>query len=93
VCSSDLNPAEPFEVLEPELRENLAQISAVVCVFLDWNESRRRFLLGLRQQGVGVKAVIVTDAPCALDPAADAALFGPLPVFARCHFDAGIEEL
>jgi uncharacterized protein (DUF58 family) len=87
------NPAEPFEVLEPELRENLAHTSAVVCVFLDWTASRRRFLLNLRQQGVGIKAVIVSDAPCALDPAADAPLFGPLPVFARRHFDAGIEEL
>ena len=39
----EANPIEPFAALEPEILDNLEQINAIVCVFLDWNEVRRAF--------------------------------------------------
>ncbi len=67
---------EPFPVIAPELMENLSRISTVVCVFLDWDDSRRAFADGLRRQGVGVKAVIVRSGACTLDPAPDSGWLG-----------------
>ncbi|HVF10375.1 MAG TPA: DUF58 domain-containing protein [Abditibacteriaceae bacterium] len=87
------NPSEPFGALEPEILENLEQINTIICVFLDWNETRRAFLERLRGGGAGIMAIIVRDAPCTLDPDADRVLFGPLPVVSRAMFEAGIEEL
>jgi uncharacterized protein (DUF58 family) len=87
------NPAEPFEVLEPEILESLARITTVICVFLDWSETRRAFAERLRAQGAGVKVVVVRDGPCALDPSADAARFGGIPVVSRAEYERGIEEL
>lgn len=87
------NPAEPFEVLEPEIMENLTKITTVICIFLDWNESRRAFVHRLSQQGAGVKVVIVRDTPCTLPPAAEAGLVGDIPVISKEDFDRGIEEL
>ncbi len=87
------NPVEPFDAIAPELLENLARISAVVCVFLDWTESRRAFAESLRQQGAGLKLAIAAEGPCTLDPAADEAIFGPIPVFSRADFERGIEEM
>jgi len=65
------SPSEPFESIAPELMANMGSISSIICVFLDWNESRRQFVRMLRAQGVGVKAIIVSNAACALDPVAD----------------------
>ena len=84
-------PLEPFDILEPEIQENLAQITAVICIFLDWNEARRDFVHNLSREGTGLKIVIVRDGPCTLDPNADAVL-GPIPVISAERFAAGVEE-
>jgi uncharacterized protein (DUF58 family) len=84
---------EPFDRIEPELSENLSRISAVVAVFVDWNEPRRRFIEKLRRQGVVVKVVIACDGKPALPPAADADTLGFVPVVTRADFEAGLEEL
>lgn len=89
----DSSPEEPFQVLEPEILENLAQITTIVCIFLDWTESRRAFALRLGSQGAALKAMIVRDGPCSLDPGADANLFGGLPVIGRQEFKAGVTVL
>ncbi|MCZ7648563.1 MAG: DUF58 domain-containing protein [Planctomycetota bacterium] len=68
------SPEEPFAAIQPELDEHLAQISTVVCIFLDWNEARRAFVHGLLEQGAGVKVAIVRDGACTLDPSADPGL-------------------
>ncbi|MCA1597082.1 MAG: DUF58 domain-containing protein [Chloroflexi bacterium] len=87
------NPAEPFEVIEPELMESLAQITTIICIFVDWNEARRAFVDRLSQQGAGLKIMIARDSPCTLDPAVDAPLFGPIPVVSADEFQKGIVEL
>lgn len=77
------NPEEPFEVLEPEIGENLSKINTIICIFLDWTESRRTFLERLERSGAGLKAIIVRDEPCTLEPAGDAHFAPSITVLSR----------
>ncbi|MBI5365867.1 MAG: DUF58 domain-containing protein [Planctomycetes bacterium] len=81
----------PFATLEPELAENLSQISAVVCVLLDWDDARRAFVEQLKRQGVGMKVVVVNAGKPTLDPAAEADWLGRVPVIDR-PVDIGVLE-
>jgi uncharacterized protein (DUF58 family) len=85
------NPAESFAELEPEVMENLTRISTVICVFLDWTESRRKFVQNMQQQGTGLKVLIVRDAPCTLDPRGEGSL--DVKILTRAQVKAGIREL
>jgi uncharacterized protein (DUF58 family) len=87
------NPAEPFQIIEPEIMENLSRITTVICIFLDWNAARRDFVERLRQQGAGVKVVIVRDGACTLNPLAEGDQLGAIPVLSQTDFQRGIEEL
>ena len=88
-----MTPAEPFSVLEPEIQEHLSQITTVICVFLDWDEPRRALALRLEAEGAGVKAIVVREGPCTLDPSADAGGVGSLTVLSRADFAAGVADL
>jgi uncharacterized protein (DUF58 family) len=87
------NPDEPFAIIEPQLMEYLSRITTVICVFLDWNDTRRDFIHRLNMQGAGVKVLIVRDSECTLDPAADVDLLGAVPIISQARFNAGIGEL
>lgn len=87
------NPQEPFAAIEPEIGEHLAQITTVVCVFLDWDETRRAFVRGLTEHGTAVKVIVVRDAACTLDPAQEASGLGEVPVISQAGFAAGVDEL
>jgi uncharacterized protein (DUF58 family) len=63
----DENPHEPFAAIEPELIGGLSQISTVICVFLDWNDTRRAFVRNVKEQGAGVKAIVISDEPAGTD--------------------------
>ncbi|MCW3059826.1 MAG: hypothetical protein JWQ02_1647 [Capsulimonas sp.] len=86
-------PAEPFEVLEPELQENLSRITTVICVFLNWDETRLAFAQRMAQAGAGVKVIIVRSGACTMDPDGGTAFTGPIPIIDKTAFDAGPEEL
>ncbi|HEX5323257.1 MAG TPA: DUF58 domain-containing protein [Capsulimonadaceae bacterium] len=87
------NPNEPFQTIEPELLEDLEQITTVICVLLDWNETRRAFVHQLRSEGAGIKVIIVRDTPCTIDPVVDSDLLGHIPVVSSQDFARGMEEL
>ncbi|HEY0072634.1 MAG TPA: DUF58 domain-containing protein [Abditibacteriaceae bacterium] len=89
----EANPLEPFAALEPEILDNLEQINAIVCVFLDWNEVRRAFCENLARSGVGLKVIIVRDSPCTDEPMADAEWLGRIPVITTGEFSAGVNHL
>lgn len=89
----DSSTTEPFNVIEPELLENLSKITTVICVMLDWDETRRAFVHRLAQQGAGIKVIVVRDRPCTLDPSADADVLGHIPVLSKRECDLGVEEL
>lgn len=84
---------EPFRAIEAEVREHLSQITTVICVFLDWDETRRAFVRNLVEHGATVKVVVAREASCTLDPGFDAGTLGLVPVITRAGFEAGLEEL
>lgn len=51
----------PFEILEPVLMENLAGITTVIAVFLNFDEKRRDFLQKIKDCGTAVKLIIIRD--------------------------------
>jgi len=89
----DATPASPFETLEPEIAEHLAQITTIVCVLLDWDAARFDFVQRLSQSGSAVKVIVVRDAPCTDDPETGYAIAGEIRVVSAAEFLAGVEEL
>ncbi len=89
----EANPEEGWGVLEPAVLQSLAQITTIICVFLDWTESRRRFVDQLQQQGVGLKVIVVRDGPCTVDPGAEGDKLGVVPIISAKDFEMGIKEL
>jgi len=51
----------PFERLAPALLEELRNISSVICVFLDWDESREHLVRAAAEAGSSTKVIIVRD--------------------------------
>lgn len=91
----DPGPEEPFEQIEPELLENLSQITAVIGIFLDWNPARRELADKLRRQGVGVRVFVVREGPCTLEPMVGGGGRDEVPVtvLSRAEIDAGVRRL
>lgn len=93
LAAVEANPNEPFETIEPALLQNLAQITTVVCIVLDWTESRRAFVEHLASMGCGVRVLVVRDGSCQIDPAGDAHLLGQTPIITREIYEAGLDTL
>jgi uncharacterized protein (DUF58 family) len=85
-------PHEPFMKLEPEIGEYLPQITTIVCLFLDWNEPRRRFVDRLCLDGAALKVIVVRSEPSTLDPRSDTT-WGEISVIGRADFDRDLQEL
>lgn len=81
--------AQDFETLEQALLEFLSQITLVVCVLLDWDVVREGFVERLREQGAGVKVVIVRDRPCTLPPPEGR----DVTLLTSAQVDAGVEAI
>jgi len=84
---------EPFDTLEPEIRENISKITTIICIFLDWNEARQLFVQKLAQAGAGIKVIIARDTDCTLDPSGASDLVGHVHVLSSRDFATGVEEL
>jgi uncharacterized protein (DUF58 family) len=52
---------EPLEIIAPQIQEYLSRLTTVICVFLRWDEARRRFVESLRESGAGVKLILIRD--------------------------------
>lgn len=59
------SPEEPLSQIAPKLVEELSRLTTVICIVLDWDEPRRRFVEDLRAQGVGVKVIWVAESDSA----------------------------
>lgn len=84
--------SEPFDILEPEILENLAQITTIVCIFMDWNEARQGFVRRLQREGTAIKVIIARDSACTLEPDA-ADIPGGIIVLTSANLQSGIEDL
>jgi uncharacterized protein (DUF58 family) len=51
----------PFTTVAPALADELAQITTVIFVLLDWDESRRRLVRAATDAGCATKVVLVRD--------------------------------
>jgi hypothetical protein len=70
---------EPFTLLEPEMAQFFAQLTTVICIFNNWEASRRAFLNRLQSQGVGLRTFIVRHggaSACSEDPNLETGLGG-----------------
>ena len=52
---------DPFDVVAPAVAEELANISTAICVFLDWDHSRRKLARAVVEAGCRLKVIIVRD--------------------------------
>jgi len=58
--------SNPFEVVTPALADELAHISTVVAVLLDWDASRAALVRAAVEAGCRVKVLIVRDGPTSI---------------------------
>lgn len=60
-----LNPCndEPLDRLTPDVMTEIANISSVVVVLLNWDERRKQFLTELSQTGAAVQSILICETP------------------------------
>lgn len=51
----------PFDTISPAVSEELGNISATICVFLDWDESRQQLARQIVEAGSSLKVIIARD--------------------------------
>jgi uncharacterized protein (DUF58 family) len=84
----------PFEKVTPALTDELGNISTVVCVLLDWDQSREALMRAAVEAGCSTKVLLVRDSPPTMDcgPAED--WLGPILRLTPAEvFAGGIEQL
>jgi uncharacterized protein (DUF58 family) len=60
-----LTAARPFSTLHDAVTARRAQLTGSVCVLLDWEHERRALVRALRELGVPLLAIVVTQEPIA----------------------------
>lgn len=53
----------PFEKLSPAITEALESISVVVCILVDWDQSREELINSIAQSGCGLRVLLVRTRP------------------------------
>lgn len=53
----------PFEDLAPALNENLESTSVVLCILLDWDDSRQRMIRRVHERGCSSRVFLVRERP------------------------------
>jgi uncharacterized protein (DUF58 family) len=86
----ETSSSAPFENLEPEIENLLAQITTIICVFLDWTPERRAFVERLALEGAAIKVLIARDAPPTLEWENEPFEIVLVP---RTWFESGVVEL
>lgn len=81
-----------FLRLAPEIMQYLAQITTIVCIFMDWTEDRMEFAKKLSYDGAAMKIVIVRDSKPTLN-ADGGNEFADIRIVESGEFDLGIENL
>ncbi len=61
LASIDACRANPFRSVTPALTDELASLSSVICVFLDWDRDRAELAQTAMEAGCSVKILIVRD--------------------------------
>ena len=61
LASVESTEQSPWETLAPAIEANLERITSVICLFLDWDESRRAFAETIQSGGGAVKIIVLRD--------------------------------
>lgn len=72
-----------FEVLEETVLDHCSKVSGAICIFLQWDEARKRLVRILSSRGIPLRVFVITDGEVKLDPgplAHDPTSFRVLPV-------------
>jgi uncharacterized protein (DUF58 family) len=64
----EATPKEPFGRLQKAVLHRASELSACVCVLLAWDDSRRELVTRLRNLGVPLLVLVVTDVDSTLEP-------------------------
>jgi uncharacterized protein (DUF58 family) len=84
----------PFDKVTPALTEELGNISTVVCVLLDWDESREALMRAAVEAGCSTKVLLVRDKPPTMDYGPAEEWLGPILHLTPAEvFAGGIEQL
>ncbi len=59
LASVPLSRSNPFDRMTAALATEFPQVSAVVCVFLDWDEPRQRLVQAALESGCRVKVIVI----------------------------------
>ena len=87
----EADASQHWDDLESALGAHQEQIASVVCLFLDWDQTRRDFAATLMENGSALKIVIVRDEETTLD--VGVSWPGEILVFNRAEFESGVREL
>jgi len=84
----------PFETITPAIAGELANITSVICVLLDWDEERARFVRAAIEAGSAAKVVIVRDGPTTQPFASAEEWTGPITLLTPEEVASGqVEEI
>jgi len=84
----------PFEIIAPAIAAELANVTSVICVFLDWDALRAAFVRTILEAGSAARVLIVRDGPTSEPWAPDEDWAGPISVFTPADVAAGrIEQI
>jgi hypothetical protein len=59
---------KPFETLPPLVLERAAMLSGCICVLLAWDEPRKDFIRRLRELGIPVMGIVITESGAPASP-------------------------
>lgn len=86
---------QSFESLYPLVAERAAQLSACVCVFIDWDEPRHQLVRLLKNLSLPIKVLLITrpDAPTPWQNDATAALVDEFIPLEAGRIEEGLDQL
>ena len=61
---------KPFSALPPAVIERASMLSGCICILISWDEERKKFIAHLKELGVPILVLVITDdkGPHTLDP-------------------------
>lgn len=84
---------DPFPKLGPALLDEIGQISTVICVLLDWDESRQSFVREIESRGALAMVIVVRDGPTTVPTEGFTSGAGAIKRFTSAQVEEGVEAL
>jgi hypothetical protein len=57
-----------FEALERSVLDHCSKVSGAICIFLQWDEARKRLVRILNSRGIPLRVFVITNGEQKLDP-------------------------